>query len=73
MMESLALSEERVPPCTSDQIRTNCNLAALVGACIDVVAVACIINDGDGANLLAFAVGVEVKAMADNPRRKNRV
>ncbi len=68
MMKALALSEEGVPPGASGQIRTDCNLTARVGTCVDVVSVACIINDCDSANLLAFAIGVKVKAMASHPR-----
>ena len=72
-MKTLTLSEESVPTGACDQISTDCNLRALIGTCVDVVSVTCIINDRDIANLLALAIGVEVKAMTSNPRRKNRV
>jgi len=72
-MKALALSEECVPSGACDQIRADCNLATLIRARVNVVSVACIISDGDGANLFAFAVGVEMKAMASDPGRKNRV
>jgi hypothetical protein len=73
MMKALALSEEGMPPTASDQARTDCNLTALIGPGVDVVSVACIINDCNNANLLALAIGVEMKAMASHPRQKNCV
>jgi hypothetical protein len=73
VVKALALSEESVPAVASDQIRAHCNLAVLVGTRVDVISVACIINYGDRANFLAFAIGAEVKAMASHPRQKNCV
>lgn len=73
MMKTLALPEEGVPPSASDQIGTDCHLTPLIGTCVDVVRVACIVNYCDSANLFTLAVGVKVKAMVSHPRHKNRV
>jgi hypothetical protein len=72
-MKTLALSKEGMSLGASDQICAHGNLAAVVGLRINVISVACIVDHGDNANLLALAFRVEVKAMASNPRQKNRV
>lgn len=73
MVKSLTLSEECASASTSDQVRTDCNLTALIWTRVDLVSVARIVDDRGDAHVLALAFSVEVEAMACDPWQENRV